>query len=197
MTYLYLVRHGQTDWNIEDRWQGQIDVPLNARGRQQAEQVAAELAGEGISAIYASDLQRASQTAKALSRLTGLPVTDDPRLREINQGAWQGLLSWEVEARYADLLCQRGGSPLAIAAPGGETVLQVRQRLLAAVAEIVSRHPAQRVALVSHGFALAVLYVHYMGFPLESVWDYIPENDQWRVLEVQDSGPRKAQNGAK
>ena len=101
MTYLYLVRHGQTDWNIEDRCRG-IDVPCDARGRQQAEQVAAELAGEGISAIYApATCQRASQTAKALSALTGLPVTDDPRLREINQGTWQGLLSWEVEARYA------------------------------------------------------------------------------------------------
>lgn len=197
MTYLYLVRHGQTDWNIEDRWQGQIDVPLNAHGRQQAEQVAAELAGEDISAIYTSDLQRASQTAAALSRLTGLPVTCDRRLREINQGAWQGLLSWEVEARYANLLHQQGGSPLAIAAPGGETVLQVRQRLLTAVAEIVPRHPAQRVALVSHGFALAVLYVHHMGYPLESVWDHIPQNDQWRVLEVPDFGPRMSRKGAK
>ena len=72
MTHLYLIRHGQTDWNIEGRWQGHADVPLNNRGREQAAQIACSLADIGIKAIYSSDLTRASDTAMALSSTTGL-----------------------------------------------------------------------------------------------------------------------------
>lgn len=184
MTRLYLIRHGQTDWNIEGRWQGQADVPLNQHGREQAEKIARELAGEGIKAIYSSDLSRARQTAQAISTTTGLSIHFDPRLREIHQGDWQGMLVSEIQARYGEKFRQRKENPLAVAPPGGETVMQVQGRVVAAVEDIVHGHPVERVAVVSHGFALAVIQMHYLRRPIEDVWEMIPENDEWRELVI-------------
>src|SRR4030067_2492051 len=99
---LILIRHGETDWNVDGRWQGQADVPLNARGIAQAEETAQSLSNVKFAAIYSSDLARARQTAEALSRIVGLPVQTDARLREIHQGAWQGLRVPEIEAQYAE-----------------------------------------------------------------------------------------------
>jgi broad specificity phosphatase PhoE len=184
MTHLYLIRHGQTDWNIEGRWQGHADVPLNNRGREQAAQIASSLAGVGLKAIYSSDLIRASDTAEALASTTGLTVRYDKRLREIHQGEWQGLLVTEIQARYGEQFHRRRENPLTVAPPGGETVLQVRERVVSAVEDIGRKHPFERVALVSHGFALAVIQVHYLERPIGEVWSMIPNNDEWRELEI-------------
>lgn len=184
MTILYLIRHGETDWNVEKRWQGHADVPLNERGRQQAIHIAQQLAGVGLAAIYSSDLQRAVETAQALSATTHLVVQIDPRLREIDQGDWQGLLAEEVEARYGDILRQRRLEPLDISPPGGETVRQVRDRVLAAIEDIRRSYPQQKVAIVSHGFALALARVHYQGYPINDVWKLIPPNDQWLEISL-------------
>jgi broad specificity phosphatase PhoE len=184
MTTLYLIRHGETDWNVEGRWQGHADVPLNKRGLQQAAQIAQQLAGAGLAAIYSSDLQRAQATAQALSAASGLPVQTDPRLREINQGEWQGLLAEEVEARYGEILRLRRLDPLEAGPPGGETVKQVLERVIAAIEDIRNNHPLERVAVVSHGFALALVRVHYQGHPINDVWKLIPPNDQWLEMEL-------------
>lgn len=187
MTHLYLIRHGQTDWNIEGRWQGHADVPLNEHGHQQAACIAQALAAVGLSAIYSSDLQRALDTAKAISTTTGLPVMVDPRLREIHQGEWQGMLADEIETRYREMLLHRRVDPLDAAPPGGETVKQVRDRVISAIEEIRQNHPLEKVAVVSHGFALALVRVHYQGYPLQQVWNLIPPNDQWLEIELNHS----------
>jgi broad specificity phosphatase PhoE len=179
-----LVRHGQTDWNLEGRWQGHADIPLNSVGRKQAAKIAAGLVGIGLEAIFSSDLQRAAETAQALSSMTGLAVHYDPRLREIHQGEWQGLVMSEVEARFGDLLRSSRLDPLSAAAPGGESGRQLRDRLVQVIDEIVNRHPTGRVAVVSHGYALAMLQVHFLGLPFERIWDLIPPNEEIRVLEI-------------
>jgi len=184
MTQLVLIRHGETDWNIEGRWQGQSDVPMNARGHRQAQEVARKLAGSGIAAIYSSDLVRAYATAEALAGQTGLEIHTDERLREINQGEWQGMLVSEIQERYASRFENRRQNPLTIAPPGGETVAEVQERVVSAVEEILQRHPDERVAIVSHGFALAVIQVHYLEMPIHCIWDMIPKNDEWRELVV-------------
>ncbi len=184
MTRLILIRHGETDWNVEGRWQGQIDVPLNAKGKQQARAVAKSLREVPIDAIYASDLQRALSTAQEIARLKGLQVQTDARLREIHQGAWQGMLVKDIEARYAQRFAQRQHNPLTVAPPGGETVAQVKQRVVAAVEDIIQNHPHQTVVIVSHGFALAVILAHFQGRPIEDVWTMIPENGTPRVIDI-------------
>jgi len=187
MTSLYLIRHGQTDWNIEQRWQGQSDIPLNATGPQQAARVAAELVTVNFSAIYSSDLIRAYETALALSRINRLPIQREPRLREIHQGEWQGLREIDIQSRYGNAFQERKQQPLHIAPPGGETVVQVRDRVVSAVNDICIMHPDERVALVSHGFALALIQVHFSQMPIETAWQIIPANAEWRELEIDGS----------
>lgn len=189
-TRLILIRHGETDWNIEGRWQGQIDVVLNARGREQVEEMAEELAhspeADGLAVIYSSDLARARQTALALSRQTGLSLHLDKRLREIHQGEWQGLLVSEIQVRYADEFKKRKLNPLSVAPPGGETARQVQERVIQATEEILSNHRGETVAIVSHGFAIAVILAHYRRYPIDKVWDLIPGNGKWEIIEVSD-----------
>ncbi|MBI4759502.1 MAG: histidine phosphatase family protein, partial [Chloroflexi bacterium] len=96
---LLLVRHGETDWNAEERYQGTTDVPLSAQGRAQAQALTSRMAGEVLDAIYASDLQRAWQTAEVIAAPHGLPVRPEPRLREIDFGAWEGLTFDEIRQR--------------------------------------------------------------------------------------------------
>ncbi len=184
MTDLILIRHGETDWNVEERWQGQADVPLNERGRAQAIQLAQELKDVPINAIYSSDLIRAFETAQELSKKTALPIQIDRRLREIHQGDWQGMRVSDIQARYADHFERRLRDPLNIAPPGGETVAQVRTRVMEAVHEIVSRHPFETVAIVSHGFALAVVLAEYQKLPIADVWELIPANGAWQKIEM-------------
>jgi broad specificity phosphatase PhoE len=185
MTRLILIRHGETDWNTEGRWQGQIDIPLNENGLEHAQQLARELAGEGIQAIYSSNLLRAIQTADPLAKIAGLRVNIDPRLREIHQGEWQGMLVKDIQARYAERFQQRRANPLAIAPPGGETVLEVQQRVYNSLEDILLRHPDETVAIVAHGFVIAVLRVRLEKHPLEQVWGLIPPNGKWFTYQVE------------
>lgn len=188
MTSLYLIRHGQTDWNIQGRYQGQADVPLNEAGRAQARALAEALEGEGIGAIYSSDLARAHDTASELGERIGVPVVVDRRLREVSQGEWEGRLANEIERLYPDVWARRRDKPLEVPPPGGETVAQVRERILEAVNEILKRHPDDKVALVSHGLALAVILGHHRQLPIEQVWDLIPGNAEWQKIEWRGAG---------
>jgi broad specificity phosphatase PhoE len=159
-------------------------VALNATGWRQAQQMARSLEQAGITEIYSSDLLRARQTAQVLADSAGLPLHLDIRLREIHQGDWQGLLFSEIQARYAQANQDRQRDPLNFSPPGGEPIAQVRSRVLAAAQEIIHLHPDATVAVVSHGFVLAVLITHLRGQPFDQVWDRIPGNGQWVVMEA-------------
>lgn len=180
-----LIRHGETDWNVEGRYQGQADPPLNERGRAQARRVAKALQGQRLDALYASDLRRAAETAEAIGRATGLAVRYDPRLREIHQGEWQGLLVTEIERRYPELFRRWQVAPLRVTLPGGESITQMQERVLAAVEDIVRQHPGQRVAIVAHKLPIAVIKCRYQDIPLEHLWDLIPPNAEWEVVSVE------------
>jgi alpha-ribazole phosphatase len=178
MTRLILVRHGETDWNREGRYQGQADPPLNEHGRAQARALADQLAGQSFEAIYSSDLQRAVETARIVARQYGLPVRQDRRLREIDQGEWEGVRVDEITARYPQLWAARQRDPLHTRPPAGETPLEVAARVWAAADDIARLHPGGRVLIVSHGLALAALLVRARGVPLERAYDCVPGNAQ-------------------
>ena len=161
MTKIFLVRHGATDWNVNRRAQGQADVPMTTLGYQQAEEAAELLEREHIDAVYASDLQRASETAKAIARRKGLEVNLDERLREIDQGEWTGLTPTEIRERWPDEWgMARHYSPR----PGGETPEQVRARSLAALTDIVHAHPEGRVVVSSHGGTIRWIAAETLGY---------------------------------
>jgi alpha-ribazole phosphatase len=185
MTDLLLIRHGETDWNIEGRYQGQSDVPLNKEGLKQATDLAKRLQHEPIDAIFSSDLRRAQKTAEILRDMSNAPLYLDPRLREIHQGEWEGLLFSDIRTRYAKAFEKRLHDPLQVAPPGGETVGELRQRVLEAIDEIIVRYPRGLVAIVSHGLSLAIIKVQFNNIAIEKVWDYIPDNANPEKINVE------------
>ncbi|AVT33261.1 MULTISPECIES: histidine phosphatase family protein [unclassified Plantactinospora] len=150
MTRLIVWRHGNTDWNAANRVQGQLDVPLNDLGREQATEAAPLLAGLRPDAIVASDLRRAADTAAALAALTGLPIRTDPRLRERFYGQWQGLLMTEVAQRFpAEHARWRSGDP----DPGAEveSLDDLGKRVGTALQEAADAVPGGTVVIATHG----------------------------------------------
>ncbi|MFO7633002.1 MAG: histidine phosphatase family protein [Caldilinea sp.] len=184
MTELWLVRHGQTDWNLQGRYQGQADPPLNKTGLQQADLAAEKLAGRRYAALYSSDLERARVTAEAIGRKLGMEVLVDPRLREVNQGDWEGLLVTEIQTRYPAEWEARQRDRLHFRSPGGgESVQDVATRIWAAVDDLATRHPHESLILVSHGLALATILCRIQGLPLSQARELIPENAQAQCVE--------------
>lgn len=179
-TELWLVRHGQTDWNVEGRYQGQADMPLNEIGIEQARDLAERLRDVIFSAIYSSDLQRASSTARILAG--DKEVRIDPRLREIHQGEWEGQLFSVIRQQYADYFAQRKENPLQSRPPGGESLLEVAERVKYCVDEIANQFAGERVLIVSHGLAIATLLAAVKGYPLEKAFELIPDNAEPQII---------------
>jgi len=171
MTTLLLVRHGETDWNAERRWQGHADVPLNERGRKQARQLADSLSGDAVDAIYASDLARARETAEILGARLGRPVVVDPELREIDVGSREGLTGEEVGVREWD----------------GESKEAHLDRTLRALARIVAGHPGSRVLVVAHGGTLRRMHEHVGLEPTEiancTLWTCAHEEGEFKAMD--------------
>lgn len=142
------MRHGETDWNRTRRAQGQADVPLNDEGRAQALEAARHLADVDVVAVYSSDLGRAVDTAAPIADKHGLEVRTDPRLREIDQGEWEGVPVDEIKERWPELW---GPARHWRRRPGGESPAEVRVRALAALRDIVRSHPDGAVVVASHG----------------------------------------------
>lgn len=182
---LWLVRHGQTDWNLEGRYQGQTDLPLNATGLAEAERAAALLAGQPIDAIYTSDLRRAEQTAAAIARACGIPYRVEARLREIDLGEWEGELFADIKARHPELIEARRRDPLDFRAPGAESLREVAERVCEATDAIAARHPGETVVIVSHGVALAPLITRAAGEDLAQAYRFIPDNAAPQQVVVQ------------
>jgi broad specificity phosphatase PhoE len=194
MTTLWLVRHGQTDWNVEGRWQGHTDLPLNAVGREQTEILVESLANIHFDAIFSSDLDRAYETAYAVGKQHGIKVHIEERLREINLGEWEGLTGEEIQRLYPAEWQDREMFPLEARPPGGESMFELAVRIIPAVTDIARRYPSGRVLIVSHGVALAVIICHTQGLPLERSFDYIPENAvpvtiDWEGADLQEQNP--------
>jgi alpha-ribazole phosphatase len=167
VTTLILVRHGETDWNRDGRWQGHADAPLNERGRKQARELAGELAETPVAAVYASDLSRARETAEIIAAPHGSPVDVDPRLREVHVGDWSGLTMAEIEERYPEAVRRWRTGAVDHAFEDGETYAAMGERVVAAVEEIAARHRGEEVVVVLHGGPIRALLAHAAGITYE------------------------------
>ena len=165
---VFLLRHGQTDWNAQRRLQGHLDMPLNAVGRRQAEQLGQALAGEDISAIYSSDLLRAQQTAQPLARASRLPLQADAALRERHFGRLEGLSYAEIDQRFPDDARGWRLREPDFAPGGGETLAAFYGRAVAAVARLAAPHQGQAIAVFTHGGVLDCLYRCAAGVALQA-----------------------------
>jgi broad specificity phosphatase PhoE len=168
VTTLLLVRHGETDWNRDGRWQGGSDTHLNDVGRAQANALARTLDGS-VDAIYSSDLARARETAEILAAKLGLEVYVDERLRERSFGAWEGLTTSEIEQRFAQQherwrLGEGAGSEDA------EPFETFGARVAGFLDELLERHPDEEVLVVAHGGSIRV--IHALARGLDYVRDH-------------------------
>lgn len=171
-TKLILLRHGQTNWNVERRYQGQTDTPLNDTGRQQARQAGHEIKRHysPIEAIYSSDLSRALETARIVGQVIGLQPQTDARLREMHLGEWEGQLLDTVKETYPEAVSRYRTDPIHHGPPGGELAEQVRQRFFAALDEFAARHAGQRLLVVTHGLPVRLVQLKAEGKPLTDMW---------------------------
>jgi len=164
VTDILLIRHGETEWNVEKRLQGHCDIALNAEGRRQAAALGRALRDEPLDAIFSSDLQRARDTAQAIAAARGMTVQTDPGLRERCFGAFEGLIHSEIGARYpADFLAWKERDLDARYTAGereAETLREFAARALATVARLAAIDGHERIAVVTHGGVLDTLYRH-------------------------------------
>ena len=203
---IYLIRHGETEWNLNGRWQGHADVPLNPLGVRQAQLVAHRFLSEQlqVDALYSSDLDRAYQTARAIGNTMKLELQALPELREIDVGRWSGLTYEEIRIHYPDeiAMIEQGHD---IPRGGGESLAALRRRIVAAVESLVARHPHATLALVTHGGSIRMLLAHadgrsdfsrhsYLHIGNTSISTIQIRREGWRTIQMNDMRHLEAQH---
>ncbi|HEX8229573.1 MAG TPA: histidine phosphatase family protein [Chloroflexia bacterium] len=182
-TLVYIVRHAQTAWNLEKRFQGQLDVALSDEGRTQSRAVADWLYSQQVSfsAVYASDLQRAWHTAQSIAERLGLVPEPVQALREIHAGNWQGLLPTEIEERYPGQPARWYTEANEFRLPGGETIPEVRARVHGWYMKTIDAHRGQAIVVVSHGMAIRSLLSALNG------WD-VADTERMKAAAMGNTG---------
>lgn len=167
-TRIIVIRHGETQWNVDSRIQGHGDSPLTAAGVEQAEALARRLAQEKFEVLISSDLGRAMQTAQRIGALSRHPVIPDARFRERGFGAGEGMGYDEINRRFPGAFSRSGEVDPDYAIPGGESRRQFHERVAAAFESVVREHSGKTVVVVAHGGVLATFYRHIQEIGLES-----------------------------
>ena len=176
MTDILLVRHGQTDWNLDRRIQGQSDIQLNSAGLAQAESFASGLTDQHYDLLISSDLQRAVQTARIIAARLSLPVHCDQRLREVDHGDWEGMLISDVLQQFGKEYTAFRNEPEHSRAPGGETLNEAFERVTSVIEENAIQFPAGRILVVSHGLVIALLRCKVNGLPFNMAHQFGLDN---------------------
>jgi broad specificity phosphatase PhoE len=188
---LVLIRHAETDWNRERRYQGRRDTVLSEAGRAQAGAAGRLLAGEPLQAVWSSPLRRARETAAAIAGPRGLAVRVEPAFEEMHFGQWEGLTVEEVNARFPALYRAWLETPHLVALPGAETLGEVRARALKGLEGLRAAHEGQTVCLVTHGVTSRILILEALGLGLDRIWSLqvsfagiseLEFRDDWAVL---------------
>ncbi|RJF72711.1 histidine phosphatase family protein [Deinococcus cavernae] len=171
-TEFWVVRHGESTWNVDGRYQGQTDVPLSPVGMLQAATLAERLTGQHFAAVYSSDLLRAAQTARTVAeRLAGAPpVQLDPGLREIDVGQLSGLVMADIKQHFPDYLTSLQNDPWATRRPGGESMEDLFARCGQVFHVLRARHAGQRVLVFTHGGVVRVAVGLALGGVPEGAW---------------------------
>ncbi len=193
MTRVYLIRHGETDWNRDGICMGQLDIPLNDRGRRQAELTAERLSSESIDVIYSSDLSRVLETAQAIAARHGLEPLVRRDLRELHYGHWQGYTREEVEIRFPEAFSV-SATDMGFRPKAGESRVELHERALRAFAEIVEQHRGQTVVIVTHGGVIRSLVNHVLqegsehGKGIFYSWGFLCNNCSITLVEEGEEG---------
>jgi alpha-ribazole phosphatase len=171
---LLLVRHGETDWNLNRRYQSYSDIPLNQNGIQQAQSLAKRLSKEQIDSIHSSDIPRATETARYIASEYEpiLTIQYDPRWRELSFGKWEGLNHVELRAKWQTEANAWYEDPVNISPSNGETLLQLAERVRSVLDELKIKHKDETALIVTHGGTIQVLLCTLLGVDLSRYWQF-------------------------
>lgn len=188
MRQLLLIRHGLTDWNEQRRLIGRNEIPLNERGRKQAQRIAAELSSHELAAVYTSPQRRTRETAEPIANVHGLEPEIKPAFDEVWLApSWQGKTVGELKG---DVEFERVAADPMYRSEQVEPIAAVQERTIAAVERLRTRHLGEMVAVVSHGDPLRAIMAHYLGLQLSSFRRLACGNGSLTVLDFNRHGPR-------
>lgn len=195
---IIFIRHGETDWNVTLQYQGQANIPLNERGCEQARRAGERLRRSRATALYASDVVRAWETAQIMGPILGLEPRTMTELREINVGEWEGLTPEELYRRFPDHMREYERDPARTVRRGGESYAQLQERALIALQRIHERHdPTETILAVTHGGTIRAILCHVIGLDLKNFGRLWIDNGSltelrygsqgWRLIRLNDA----------
>lgn len=192
---IYLVRHGETNWNLNYKVQGKIDIPLNENGLNQANMLAQFFENKEIDAIYSSNLIRAYETAKIISLKVKKQIVTLPELQEINMGVWEGNLWDNIAIEYKDFIIKWENDKENIPIPEGESYGQVQKRVYKTFKNILAKHKQNdKIVIVSHGISIKVLIAKLMKISIQSVHNFYLDNASISIVEYNNEFKIKCLN---
>lgn len=188
MSKIYLVRHGETEWNKEGRSQGcSNDIPLSEVGMIQANAIANRLKNESIDLFFSSNLTRAYQTAKAIAVYHDKEVIMHKEFMEISFGAWEGLRFDEIKEKYIDVYKIWRDTPHIAKVPGAESILEIKERSMTKLMEIINTEKDKNILIVSHGITIKVLIASIIGIDLSNLHKIRQDNTALNIFEYRNN----------
>lgn len=190
MTRLYLIRHGETEWNKQNRTQGcGNDLSLSEFGIMQAKAVAKRFIDEDISAIFSSDLKRAYETAEEISKIVLKPIITSPGLREMNFGCFEGLTSYEISTHYKDIYERWRNNPMEHDIPQAESFIMLKNRTLDTVSQIITDYKGKNIIIISHGITIKIMIMSLLGMDPSLHSRLRINNTGVSILDWREHGP--------
>jgi len=186
MTQIFLIRHGETVWNLETRIQGHLDSPLTETGLAQAEALASRFKSQRFSALYSSDIGRAYETARRISEKNGLSILTEPCLRERHFGVLQSELKKTLPTRFPEIFHYFKANDPDYIIPEGESLKQFSERCITCLEGLAKKHVGERILVVTHGGVLVSLFKHTLGIPLSAPRHFLSLNTSINVFSYQD-----------
>lgn len=199
MTKLLLIRHAQSLWNLENKAQGHSDSPLTELGIKQSEMLAKYLRDINIAKIYSSNLGRALNTAKIISKNIGISIEEVANLKEIMLGEWEGMTGEEIASKYKDTYHNWFRYPSKTLIPQGESIEDLKKRIIPTFNNIINKHDGETVAVVSHGGVIITFIAHLLKVDLDNIYWMVEisnaslsmvefyENNHFRLLTLNNT----------
>ncbi len=188
MTRVYLVRHGQTEWNRSLVFRGRVDIPLNERGHKEAKAIAEALKDKKVDAIYASPLRRSIETAQPIAEFFNLEIVPVQGLIDISYGEWEGLTFDEVKKRYKDQYVKWEKRPDLVRFPKGETLDEVMERSFRAFKGIVKENPGKSILVIPHRVVNKALLCAILGLSNSHFWEIKQDTGCINLIEYSSDG---------
>lgn len=189
MNKFFIVRHGETEWNMQERTQGHGDSKLTEKGRCQADMLGRKLLKFNIDYIYSSDLGRAIETSSIISSILNKEIEYNDGLREINFGKWEGMTIKEIKSQYSDIYKVWRNEPHNALIPNAEKLVQLKERILKSINDINKNHENSNIVLVSHSMVIKVLLLSLLGSDLSNIYRIKQDNTALNIVEFRDYGP--------